>query len=310
MQFKRFLKFAHDHRIDIVPKRRYVGILFILFAWFMLALSTVTSTTISPGIPNFVTFFFNFLSGLIFYSIFYFLKGLKFLKMQQPFLVLLRGSLGIVTYYLFVFSKIWANGVDYSILLSMESIFVPIFMSAILKVKYQIPVWLGVSIGFLGVGLLSTFNVNVFSSAGIAGVSSGALLAIMVMLTSIIVYNDAPPRIAFYQLLIGVIISGIIALFNWQTPSLHDLGVMSYSGLLYALALFLFLDAFYYTEPHIIAMLGYSLVFFTEFIDWISNGIIPSSGTIYGFIFIIVGGYIVIFNSYKRDIDKQFNQNV
>lgn len=309
MRFARFLKYAHDHRIDIVPKRRYVGILFILFGWFLLAFSTITKEKISPEIPNFVVYFYQFLSGFLFYCIFWLFKGNKFVKMQQPKLVLIRGFLGVITYYLFVFSKIWAKSVDYSILLSTESLFVPIIMSIILKIKYKTPVWIGIIIGFIGVGLLSTFNVKIFSAAGISGITSGALLAIIVILTSYIVYNDTPSRIAFYQSLIGVVTSGLIAIFNWKNPTFHDCGIMAYSGLLYALALFLFLDAFYYTEPHIIAMLGYSLVFFTELLNWITNGGIPTIGTVYGFICILFGGFVVIYNSYKEDIKKHFSLN-
>ena len=190
----------------------------------------------------------------------------------------------------------------------MESIFVPVIMSVILKIKYQLSVWVGAVIGFFGVGLLSTFNVEILSAAGISGIISAIILAIIVILTSYIVHNDPPSRIAFYQLLIGVIASGIIAFFNWQTPSFHDLGVMAYTEMLYAIALFLFLDAFYYCEPHIIALLAYSLVFFTELIDWVSNEHIPTEGTIYGFIFIIVGGFIVILSSYRQDIKKHFHR--
>lgn len=300
MRFKKFLKFAHDHRIDIVPQRRYVGILFVLFGWFLLALSTVTDINISSDIPNSVNFFFQFFMGFLAYSIFCFFKKSQFLQLKNPKLVLTRGALGIVTYYLLFYAKIWARGADYSILLSTESLFVPIFMSWILKIKYQVPVWTGVIIGFLGVGLLSTFNVQVFSSAGLAGIGSGALLAIMIIITSYIVSKDPPSRIAFYQLLIGVVISGIVAVFNWQTPSLHDFGIMAYTGLLYALALFLFLDSFYYVEPHIIAMLGYSFVLFTSLINLVLNGIPEPIPTIIGFLFIISGGYAVILNSYSH----------
>lgn len=304
MEFRKFLKYAHDHRISIDPKKRYIGIIFILFGWFMLALSRVNFFKVSSNISPFVSFFFTFLPGLLFYSLYWLYKGNKFLKIKQWNLVLLRGILGILTYYTYYFAQSWAKAVDYSILLSTESLFVPIIMGLILRKKYPLITWIGVCTGFIGVGLLATFNVRVFSVAGSFGIASGFGLAIMIIITSYIVYNDPPTRVAFYQLLIGVFLSGIISVFDWQWPSIRDMGIMLYSGLMYGLALFLFLDAFYFTEPHIIAMLGYSLVFFTELIKWISYGTIPTVRTIYGFILILIGGYMVILMSYIKDKKK------
>lgn len=306
MQFRKFVRFAHNHHIDIVPKRRYVGILFTLFAWFMLALATVffSKSSISTTIPFFVGFFFQFISASFFYTTLSVLRGSQSFKLNEPWLVLFRGVLGISTYYLYAYSKIWAKTVDNSVLLSTEAIFVPLILSWILKKKYSFSTWIGVGVGLIGVGFLTTFNIKLLSLAGLTGISSGALLAIIIILTSYIVHNDGPVKIALYQSLIGLFASGLLAIFQWETPSLGDAGLLMYSGLLYGLALFLFLDSFYYTEPHILAMLSYSLVFFTELTNWVINQKTPTKETIYGFLFIFFGGLAVILNSYRDDRKK------
>jgi drug/metabolite transporter (DMT)-like permease len=115
------------------------------------------------------------------------------------------------------------------------------------------------------------------------------------------VKKDPPLRIALYQALIGVILSGILASFDWKMPKMHDLLFMLCMGVFFAFALFLFLDSFFYTESYIIGVLGYSLVFFVEMLNWIIYKEPIITSTIIGSLLICIGGALTIWNSYLTE---------
>lgn len=305
MNFLKFLNFARTHKIELNPSKRYVGIIFTLVAWFLLGFCTVIFKEPYQKNPAFVNFFFQFASMFLVLLIFSIPKGLKFLKPVKLGLVLTRGFIAVITYYSYFIAKVWISDIDNSMLFSTDALIIPIILFFLLNIKIDVLGWIGILIGFIGIGFVYSFDIklNTFHGflGGCTGIFSGFGLGVIVILTSYMVKNDPPLRIALYQSFIGTILSGIIVLFNWEMPQISDLLYMICTGTFFALALFLFLDSFFYTEPYVIGVLGYSLVFFVE----IFNGIIYketiSSSTIIGSTLICTGGALTIWDSYRND---------
>lgn len=310
MKFTTFLKFAKEHKINIHPSKRYVGIIFTLSAWFLLAFSTVLFEESSQRNPVFVNFFFQFLAAFFAFSICMLFQGKKFFIGKETKLIWTRALLAILTYYAYFSARIWTNIIDNSLLFSTDALFVPIIMLIILQEKIASIAWGGLILGFLGAGFVYSFDIQLHSTGGIIGgvigFSSGIGLAAIVLLTSYMVKKDPPLRIAFYQSLLGVISSGILAVaFGWQNPAWQDLLFMLFAGLFFAVALFLFLDSFYYTEAYILGTLSYALTLFVVIIDWIVNQQLISFKTILGSVLIVSGGIIVIISSYHHNKKKK-----
>ena len=102
----------------------------------------------------------------------------------------------------------------------------------------------------------------------------------------------------------GIVLTTPMMIYQWKTPSLDTLFLALFAGLFFAVALFLFLDAFYYTESHIIAVLSYSLTVFVAILNWIINRETLSVNSLIGSVLIVCGGIFVIFDQYRIDLEK------
>ena len=160
-----FLKFAHDHRIEINPRLRYIGIIFITFAYFLLANSTIFFEKVSKTIPIFQVFFIQFLAVSIIYFIFLLPRGWKIFKPKENKLILIRGTIAIFTYYAYFSSKIWIDIIDNSLLFSIDSLVIPLIMYVFFKVFISRIAVIGLLIGFLGVCFVNVFDFK-FDSLG------------------------------------------------------------------------------------------------------------------------------------------------
>jgi uncharacterized membrane protein len=90
------------------------------------------------------------------------------------------------------------------------------------------------------------------------------------------VRRDPPLRIGLYNSLIGLIFFGVGTTVlsytkGWELPVVSAVPIMIVSGFMWALALFFFLEAFYYTETHIIGAIALFLPIFTETFNWAIN---------------------------------------
>ena len=77
--------------------------------------------------------------------------------------------------------------------------------------------------------------------------------------------------------------------------------MMMFSGFLFALTLFCFIEAFYYTEVQIIAGVSFFLPVFNETFNWMINQTIVSTTTIIGSVIITIGGLMAIYASDRNN---------
>lgn len=306
-----FIRFAHEHRLEIDPKKRFIGILGILFAYFLFSCSTVLFPEVSHKIPIFQIFFINQLVACTIFGCFLLKKGkgFKAFRINEKALVLSRGAVGVGTYYAYFSSKITSSVIDNTLLFSTDPLIVPLALFLFFRTKITKWAWSGLFVGFVGVGLVYWYDAfsNTVSS-GVIGILSGAGLAYVVVITSYIVKKDKPVLIAFYQTFIGAISSFIFMFFSnpvFVIPSLFDLFSMIAQGIFFAIALFLFLQAFYYTEAHIIGGLGYSLTLFVVLLETFVLKNPLSAPTLWGTVLISGGGIIIILDSYISDKKKE-----
>ncbi len=297
-----FLKFAHEYKIEINPNLRYIGIIFTIFAYFLLGNSTILFETNSSKASFFQLFFLQFLTVFISYLICLLPRGWKAFKPKNRKLILIRGTLGIITYYTYFLSKIWVDVIDNSLLFSIDSLVIPLIMYIFFRIYIGKIAIIGILIGFLGICFVNILDVKFYSLGGLIGIISGIGLALIIVMTTYMVKRDSPLLIAFYQSIIGVISSGLIMCFiSWEPLDLHSYITIIFQGFLYAAALFLFIDAFFYTETYIIGALGYSLTIFIIFLENLFLGKVIDIYSSIGTILVCGGGIILIINSYYKD---------
>ena len=314
-----FISEIKSNEISIIEKFRYVGIIFILVAWFLLSLDVLIFHRVSYlSIPMWVSLFWKFVGALIFYlpiaifSILY--KGAKetccYLWPNKPWFVISRGIIGVGTLFALTLSIRECSTIENTIIFSSEAIIVPLILKLLLKNKIKAAIWIGIIIGFVGVSwtYFGGDNLSFINKGGMYSFIGAVGMAILIVMTSYMVKNDPPLRIAFFQIVIGVVCATIGASITstWVKLPFQEITLLLISGFFYSTALFLFLDAFYYTESYIIGMLSFSLVGFYEISNVILN--IPQKREIIGpsLILIVIGGLIVILSSYHLNKKKSW----
>ena len=178
MNFLKFLDFARTHKIELAPQRRYVGIIFTLVAWFLLGFCTVIFKEPYQRNPVFVNFFFQFASMFVTLLIFSIHKGWKFFKPVRLELVLIRGLIAVTSYCSYFIAKVWISDIDNSMLFSTDALIVLFVLFFLLKIKVGLLGWLGIFIGFAGIGFVYSFDIRLNTFYGLLGGSIGVFSGI------------------------------------------------------------------------------------------------------------------------------------
>lgn len=210
-------------------------------------------------------------------------------------------------------SRIWSSNIDNSTLYSTDAFWLVLILY-ILHIPSPKGVGIGILLGTAGVGFIYYQDLSSESSiiGGLFGIFAAFLLAILIFLTRFMVRRDPPLRIGFYNSLIGVtfFLAGTIVfgfIHGWELPNVSAVFLMIISGFIWAIALFCFLEAFYFTENHIIGAIGLFLSVFTEMFNLAVSGEIFSLATFWGILITSSGAIIVIISTYIHD--KKVHKN-
>ena len=230
-----------------------------------------------------------------------------------------RGFIAASNFIALNIAKIYFDAIDNSAIFGADAIVFVGLSAWILKKRISLKKWAGIFIACSGVFLILAYDLGSFDwmgglISGAAGIYSAFTFAIIFFITSIIVRHDTPKRVVFHQCIAGTLISIAALIINMlfvQFPEEKSLfsqitpDVLKNSailGILYAWALYRFLRAFLYTDPTIIAVLGYSLFIFVILFDYLfQNGAIITYQNILSSILITTGCAIVVYDEHKKD---------
>ncbi len=238
---------------------------------------------------------------------------------QRKVYIYIRGILATSSYFLLTLSENYFGTINNAALFGADALFYAIPATFIFVQTLSRKQWLGLISSLLGVLFLLFFDLNSLTwktdiSVGIAGLFSAVFFAVIFFVTSIVVRHDTPMRIAFYQCVAGTFLSLIflflVILWKFFVTSSFILPnipaqVVKESitvGILYASALVLFLRAFLYTEPLIIAMLGYSLWLFMFVFEFFFHGVLENYKTMIISGMITFGCFFLLYQEYLRGL--------
>lgn len=341
-KFRNFLNYARIHRIPIHSETRKIGITCTLIGWACIAYIETTLPASSASTGNFdlfFNFFVSFFAGTFWLLIASLFKGRDFLTIKESTerkmedqaqhvthlsiperkaLIFWRGIIAIVGYMLYSWAKSNTHVIDNSAAFSTDALMYALIMTFVLKIKVGKMQWATVAVVFLGVCFMVSFDVfgsghifhNIISLA--VALFGAAALAIIILLNSVIVQHEPPLRIAFFQCLIGFICTAVL-IAGWavidpnaiQSINMDQVVRSFTSGSIYAISLLFFFNAFLYTEPFLIVMLGYSIFPFVLFFSWIAGNAIHSSDIV-GAGLIVLGGLTSVYLQFKQDREKSY----
>lgn len=248
----------------IDSKNRHIGIAYTIFGWFIIAFSTIffCPTRATHSLVN--TCFHHYLAAFMTVSLWAGFKSKKNFFCKNPFLVVLNSFLCMICYYIYFILKAAPASISNSYFLNFDPIIVALAYVLVLGKKIRPLSWVGLVIGFIGIVGLFSFHVDFSNSKAISDallcVLSAAALAVLILFTKFLLQNNPPVVLALSHCLVGLFCSGVMVLFTgWEPPTRFDLFCMGMDGFMYALSLYFFINALYYTEVYITMSMSYLL---------------------------------------------------
>lgn len=161
--------------------------------------------------------------------------------------------------------------IDNSILFSADALVFTLVSSLIIGKKIVFRQWANILVAFSGVFLIFAYDFKSLNHTSTIvclamAIYSAFAFSAMFLMQAVIVRHDSPMRVSFHQQLVGVLMGFTAIVFALINQGSLAMSLSSeiiwnsvFCGILYAIALPFFFRAFLYTEPVIIAVLGYVL---------------------------------------------------
>lgn len=334
-----FLHFARNHRIELNPKDWIKGVLLLLIGWGLIGMDSVLFKEPLDSVDYKLNFVFQFSAGMLFIFVvmslyFLFARGktgvIDFLKVThdnevsgsaildprtRKTLIFTRGIIGAGGYIGFELARTAVGLVDNAVIYGADSLMYVILAVILLKERYNLFEKMGVLTTLIGIAIVVYFDLlsmnKELAIKGCAlGLSSSFSLAIILILTSVIVQHDNPIRVVFYQCFYGLLISLVVlglSFDQFDQINLTQGAIWSaiVEGFIYATAVVLLLQAFYYVNVIIVAISSYSLDLYSVLFNFALSSEKIQIQTLVSAALIAIGSGILIRAEYKKYMLKK-----
>jgi drug/metabolite transporter (DMT)-like permease len=214
-------------------------------------------------------------------------RGIQFIRTPVLHLHMFRGFVSLCAMTCF-FYAIGHVGLSESTLLNATSpLFIGLLAMPALKEKVNLRVTIALIIGFIGVSLILKPGTSFFTFAALIGLCSGFLIACAKILVRYMASTEPVMRTVFYFSIFSTLYSGLLMIWLWQTPSLHDVSIMILAGICATIGQTLLTYAFTHNEAVTVAPFTYVTVIVATLIGWIGWNELPDIGSGIGAILII-----------------------
>lgn len=279
------------------------GILLMLFASFLFALTMVFAKLLSSSMGSVEVTFWRNAVGLIIIAIFAFRKPIRNLG-GKPYTLVFRGVIGTVALLTF-FYTISATSLSNAIVFAKtEPIFTAILAFFLLKEKLRSSALIAIAIGFLGVITLSGLE---FDYLHVMGLLTGFLSALAyTSVRSLKEYYDERTVVLSFMLA-GVVLPALLMIgtpfitsellafasssfifpvgMDWMWIVL--MGVSAAFGQMYMTR------AYFYAKAGLISTVSYSVVLFATLFGIVLGDTLPTSMILLGAVLIILSGILL-----------------
>lgn len=231
--------------------------------------------------------FFRSIFGLLIILPIVLPKGVTFIKTSILPMHLFRGFISICAMSCF-FYAIAHIGLSESTLLNATSpLFIGLLSMPILKEKVSIETAIALVIGFIGVVFILKPGTALFTFAALIGLCSGFFIASAKVLVRYMANTEPVLRTVFYFSITTTIYSGILMIWFWQTPNMHDIGIMVLAAICATGGQTLLTYSFTHNEAVTVAPFTYVTVVVATLIGWFGWNELPDLGSSIGAILII-----------------------
>ena len=247
----------------------------------------------------------RFLYGFVFVLIFSLFSKIK-IESPNPKLHIARTSLGWMGATILFGSSSLIPVNDAVALNFSNPVFAMIFSIIILKEKYFTYRWIAMIITFAGALILLRPNFSDLYVDPVALISIfGAIcLGLEAMFIKLLTKYEKNTQILLINNFIGLIISSLIVIFFWQTPTFLQLLFCIIIGFLMICAQICFLMALRSNQLNFVIPFFYSTLIFVLFYDYLIFKQLPDYLSFIGSLLIMIGG---IYLFLKEKSNKDFS---
>ena len=199
---------------------------YALSAAILAACFTLTIRFATEELHPYQAVFLRFLFGLLMIAPVVMRGGFAPLHTKRLPLLGLRGILSASEMCLWFLAVLYLPLAEATTLNFTVPLFGTILAALILRETIRIHRWLAVFVGFIGVGLIIQPGTAAMQPASLLPIAAAICMARAGLITKRLVATESTTALLFYLMLITTPVSLIPALFVWQTPSWHVLGLI------------------------------------------------------------------------------------
>ena len=178
-----------------------------------------------------------------------------------------------------------------------------LFVSPLLVTTLAVPLlgenvgrhrWTAVILGFIGVLVVMRPGLTIFNWVSVLPFVTAFLYAGVQISTRILGRTDATLTTLLYSSAGGAIVSTIIVLFFWVTPSLQQWLVLCWLGFLGALGHYLMIKAYWLAPASLLAPFDYTSLIWATVLGFVVFGDLPDTWTVLGGVIIMLSGLYLL----------------
>lgn len=265
----------------------------MLCAWifFTLLITQSRFTSTLTSVP--MVLLFQNLVSLVCMLPFMIKNGKKAFISPKFKVMLFRGVAGYSS-FAFTFLAVQRTSLVNTVLLSNASpLFIPLIIWVWRKIHIGYKLWLGIIVGFIGIGFILKPDINLMTNLGaFYAISSAFCFSISMIAMRRLIKTEPVHTILFYHFLIGTVISFPMAIYTWNLPSYEILAQLLSIGFLSVFGQYFILLAFRFDKPSVLSPFNYSSVIYATILQWLIFKTFPDWLTLVG-ILLVCGGSIM-----------------
>ena len=276
------------------PHRPLLGILLILCSCLLLASHDGLAKYLTQFYPVFMVIWARYLAQTVLMTgLFAPRMGRGIFVTRRPWLQVARGLSLVGVSVLFINGLAYIPLAEATAVIFLAPLMVTI-ASALLGERVSRSQWVAVACGLLGVMIIVRPGSALFTPAVLLPFGAAVSFTLYQLLTRRLSGTDHPVTSNYLTSLVGAVLMGILAVFNWRTPTLHDAVMMAALGGMAMSGHLLLTHAFRFSSAASLAPFTYSQILFAGVVGLVFFDHAPDLGALLGMAVIIASGLIMV----------------
>ena len=220
--------------------------------------------------------------------------GLAELKTGRPWDHLIRCVLNVATITLFISATARLPLADVMALVMVSPLFTLALSTVVLRERVGIRRWSACVIGFLGVLVMLRPSGGAFNLGGLAAVGASLCYSGMIIQTRRLTTTEPTGRMMAYTAVAVLLVSAVIAPFDWVAPQATDLWLLFAAGVAVGLGHYCLVQGYRLAAPSVVAPIDYTALLWGLLLGWLIWDELPDTPTLAGAALVVSSGLYVI----------------